>query len=128
VQRSLSLLALCACNAVFDIKSTRQIDARYFDAPADAAWGCPALGQRPVLDPQLHQDIVQWCQSYAVVAGRAIASCYLSNDFTVFEGLPHGMLSPAKGVPSTGGDDVYDQPRLSSDGLSPACRRSRGSS
>lgn len=112
-----ALLVLCACNQVFGVKDTRQVDARFFDAPADAAWGCPPLGQPPVLDPQLHQDILQWCMSYSIAGGHAVASCHEPSDFfDIYEGAPDQTLAPAPGVPANAGDDVYDQPRLSSDG------------
>ncbi len=75
-----TLLALAGCNQVFSLKPTSQlpaVDARYFDAPADAQAACPADGSPPVFSRTLHQVITQYCDGYTIspAVGLGVARC-----------------------------------------------------
>ncbi len=79
MRREVLVGALAGCNQVFALKTTSElpaVDARYFDAPTDAAPTCPPDGSPPTFSPTLHQ-IPQDCFGYTLSAttGLAIASC-----------------------------------------------------
>jgi len=116
VRRLVAVLLVGACNQIFGVKDTRQIDAAYFDAPADAPFTCPPPGIAPGFAPALHQDVLQNCIDYDVVGDRAIAECVTGGELVVSEGPRDQMMSPMSGIPVTAGNDMYDLPRLSSDG------------
>jgi hypothetical protein len=108
------VLLLCGCNQVFGLKETGQLDAAFFDAPADAPYACPPLGTAPRFAPQLTQFLVQRCDGYSVVtSGRAVASCKDGDGIErVFVGNRGEPLSIAPGVDLSG----PILPRLTHDG------------
>ena len=59
------LMTVAACNAIFGIKDTKQIDAAYYDAPIDAPFQCPGIGSNLVMSGVLHQEFAQNCLSYS---------------------------------------------------------------
>ena len=76
------MLALGACNQVFGLAPTTAlppIDAQQFDAPADAPYACPPLGQQPTFSAFFHQIISTGdCVGYSLSAPAmdlAIAMC-----------------------------------------------------
>ncbi|HSD90159.1 MAG TPA: hypothetical protein VLB44_21660 [Kofleriaceae bacterium] len=97
------LLALCACNQVFDLRSTKAIDARrdFFDAPLDAPYACPATGETPAFAPLFHQVIVQNCKDYAASQARhtGIALCddQYSGNYLLSDGPIDGPLTEIPG-------------------------------
>jgi len=76
-------LALTGCNWVFGISKTQltdspaAIDAKYFDAPADAPFACPAPGGTPQFSVVLHQVPSSPCSSYTETEDHqhAVATC-----------------------------------------------------
>ena len=94
------VLLLCGCNQVFGLQETGQLDAAFFDAPADAPYACPPLGTAPRFAPQLTQFLVQRCDGYSgVTSGRAGASCKDGDGIErVFVGNRGEPLSIAPGV------------------------------
>jgi hypothetical protein len=109
------VLAMCACNPVFGLRETQARDAQLFDAPADAPFQCPPIGMAPQFSPLLHQVGSQFCLQYTIVAGHAVAVCRAGDIFVVSEGPVDQLLVPAVGVDTPPLDEVYEQPRLSSD-------------
>ncbi len=74
-------LGLAGCNQVFGTsppKSAPAIDAQQFDAPADAPYRCPALGEVPVFSSHFNQAIATGdCIGYSRGASGdlAVAMC-----------------------------------------------------
>jgi hypothetical protein len=121
VKKLAVLVALAGCNNIFDLRSTQQIDAAYFDAPLDAPFACPAIGAAPAFSSFLHQHVLQDCTGYAITqTGRAVASCRTAagGPQGIYEGVVDEPLQPAAGLPpiQSEGFDGYDYPRPSPDG------------
>ena len=99
-----ALLLLCGCNQIFGIKSTDvipSVDARFFDAQADAPFLCPAIGTVPQFSPQLVLAVSQPCLRYRTSdAGFGAAYCHDASgpNGYVAEGVIGAMLKPSVGI------------------------------
>ncbi len=97
------VIAMCGCNQVFDLDSTRFVEPprEFFDAPSDAPFACPAGSFAPRFSPLLHQVFQQDCKDYVISteAQRAMALCLDPDTFEwrAAEGPIDGVLTP---VPS----------------------------
>jgi len=112
------VLALGACNAIFGLHETVERDGsvQYFDAPADAPFGCPAAGVQPRFKRNVTQAILQQCNDYTVsiVTGRALARCSEPTR-GIYEGKLDEVMTPARGfVPPA--SFMMESARLSADG------------
>jgi hypothetical protein len=111
-------IALGGCNSLYDITSTRSldaavpIDAQYFDAPPDAPPACPAVGGEPKFKAAYNQLTgVGNCVSFtpAFMWGKAVGVC----NSRIQQGALEGPIETELGVVPAG----YTQfPRLSQDG------------
>jgi hypothetical protein len=73
-------VALSGCNWVYGLDETRIRDGgttQFFDAPADAAFGCPLDGSEPLFKLALRQVPVANCYAYvpSFDSGKALAQC-----------------------------------------------------
>jgi hypothetical protein len=132
------VVALGACNQVLGLDRTQQVpptDAKYFDAPADAPYACPPIGQPPKFSSAFHQfDAGGNCTGYTRSTDQgniAMATCEVTMgaSFTVVEegeidksmmktmfvttGGPFGFVSP---VVAPDGDQVWVNRQLSTTG------------
>ena len=75
---AVAALTLCGCNQLYGLDQTTPLngDARYFDAPADAPFACPGIGETPGFSKVLHQ-IPQSClkTTASLNTDRAFAEC-----------------------------------------------------
>ncbi len=110
------VIAFGACNWAYDLDRTRpeNIDGppqQFFDAPADAPFGCPANGGQPRFKKALHQIPVGRCQSYSPSydANRALALC---------DGLLGLVQGPLDGpmAPMTPSNLSVSEPRIFPEG------------
>ncbi|MBA3397711.1 MAG: hypothetical protein H0T89_34120 [Deltaproteobacteria bacterium] len=94
---------LGGCTQVFGLAPTEQqpvTDAAFFDAPADAPFACPPIGETPQFSRVLNQ-IVQSCGEYsATTEGRAVALCTEPAN-QLAEGPLDGLLIPIAGLEQT---------------------------
>lgn len=114
------VVALSACNEVFDLRPTVATDAvrEFFDAPTDAPFTCPSLGGTPLFAPLFHQVIGQDCHSYQYSVDRQIALAMCTEpgdyDYRISQGPIDGLLTRLAGF-----DDpvfVLQDIRLAADG------------
>jgi hypothetical protein len=113
----LLLTTLVGCNAVLGNDRAVARDARYFDAPADAAFACPQAGSPPPeLNIELHGVFVQPCNDFSLRGTRATATCFAATVGQVAEGPAEGPLTRVDAFPADDIVGLYDQPRLSPDG------------
>src|SRR5512143_2261526 len=96
----ITLLALCACNQVFDLRPTKSVDAKhdFFDAPLDAPYACPATGETPAFGSLFHQVILQNCKDYEPSQAKqtGIALCddgQYTGNYLLSEGPLDGPLT-----------------------------------
>ena len=108
----LALLVVAGCNELLGLEATVPVDARLFDAPADAAPMCPAPGGEPRFGSAYTQVMAPDCSSYIPtrVWGKAVAYCPAIN---IAEGDDDGPLATAIVMPPS---DRYRFPRVSDDG------------
>ena len=109
---AIGLVGLCACNQIFGVNTSQVApvtDAQYFDAPVDAPFQCPPLGQAPHFSPVIHQPIIQDCSGYMVSPDRdwATAAC----ESQISQGVIDGPLTPITSLDST-----FSQPSLAPEG------------
>jgi len=107
-----TIVLLTGCNQVLGLDQTGVVDARYFDAPADAAAACPGPGVEPRFRPAYTQIPVPDCSSYIPTRewGKAVAYC---PSLDIAEGDDDQMLAMATTLPPS---DRYRYPRVSDDG------------
>jgi hypothetical protein len=115
---AVALLALCSCNEVWGLDKTiavGNVDARYFDAPADAPFTCPPIGQTPQFSRLFHQ-IPERCTEYSSSAttGRALTMCF-DPKMQIGEGPLDGPFTPIAGL-ETLNQQHFDAPRLVPEG------------
>jgi hypothetical protein len=114
------LLAIAAsgCNSIYDITSTRSldaavpIDAQYFDAPADAPPACPAAGVEPKFKAAYNQLAeAGGCTSFtpAFLWGKAVGVC----NSRIKQGALAGPMDTELGIVPLG---FTQFPRVSQDG------------
>jgi len=98
------VIAMCGCNQVFDLDSTRFVEPprEFFDAPIDAPFACPADSSTPRFSPLLRQVIAQDCKDYitSTEAQRAMALCVDLDTYELraAEGPIDGVLTPVPGL------------------------------
>jgi hypothetical protein len=111
--------ALAACDQAFGLKQTGVvggIDARYFDAPADAPYVCPPIGTAPTFAPSLTEGIAQNCTSYSHSASGGADHAMAWCDATaVFDGPSGGPLTKTSLVLDSGTQQVTSM-RLAPEG------------
>ena len=114
-------LAACGCNQVFGLEQTIGPSV-YFDAPVDAPFACPPVGQTPQFSRLLHQ-IPQRCSelSASLIADQAIAMCF-EPTMQIAQGTAVGPLEQIAGF-ETVNRIHYDAPRLMPDGDQVIIRR-----
>jgi hypothetical protein len=109
----IALLALAGCNQLFGSTSVAVQPGAQFDAPLDAPFACPAIGQTPQYSQYVHQFLARDCSFYGTGGSDAIASCTISGAETVVIGPIGSDLLPAVGLPSS---LLPLTPRLAPDG------------
>lgn len=103
-----------ACNAAFEVRETRLVDALAPDAPHS----CPTT-EVPGFTGFAIEEITQYCDDYAVNArvGLAVGRCYVQTPtggaFAIGMGAPG---SPLEYAPDFDVNRAYRVPRLSPDG------------
>ncbi len=94
---------LAGCTQVFGLAPTEQqpvTDAAFFDAPADAPFACPPIGETPQFSRVLNQT-VQSCSEYSTTTnGRGAAVCTEPVN-QIAEGPFDGLLTPVAGLEQT---------------------------
>jgi hypothetical protein len=108
----LALASCCACNQVFGLGETVPVDARQFDAPADAPYRCPAIGTQPRFAALLHQAITKNCIHYTTSAPSNRAAAYCIDIDAIADGAIDEVPQPTVFTP----DDKLDMPRLTPEG------------
>src|SRR4051812_8468463 len=121
----LVVAALAGCNSVLGNDRAFTRDARYFDAPVDAPFACPAAGSSPAeLSPELHGVFIQDCLDYSFQGDRASASCTdVGGIRQIYEGPRDGPLTLVAAIREDSLTVLHDQPRLSPDGTRLYARR-----
>ncbi len=111
-------IALGGCNQLFDIGSTRSldaaipIDAQYFDAPPDAPPACPAPGGEPTFKAAYNQlTSAANCTSFtpAFLWGKSVGVC----NSRISQGALDGPLDTELGIVPAA---YATYPRISQDG------------
>jgi hypothetical protein len=94
----LAVLAVAGCNQAFGLDRTQPVDARYFDAPIDAPFACPPLGETPAFSPSF-QQVVYDCREYSLSLDRQALALCGREPMLPFEGVIDGPLDrPAVGL------------------------------
>ena len=89
--RATLLVAVCACNQVFDLDRTR--------LPTNES-ECPPIGETPQFRPGLLQYAPRDCDGYNFRGTSAVASCFYPGGFVVEAGTVDGELGAASGIPA----------------------------
>jgi hypothetical protein len=106
------LVLLCACDQLFGLQTTIQIDAQFFDAPADAPFACPPIGTTPQYNPYVTLIAANGCVMYSPSfgTGHGVGLC----DGDIYEGPFEGPMKLV--VANSDPNSFLDLPRLSLDG------------
>jgi hypothetical protein len=113
--RSLTLLALCACNQTFGVREVVVIDGPSPDAP----FACPAPGMALQFSPLVHPWMVEDCADFTMDGAGTLAIGMCVDPTTSTKGIAQGPIAGPLVVASQfqGGSvrTRYDQPRLGPD-------------
>lgn len=117
-----TLVAVCGCNQVFDLRTTQLVDSSVrLDAAVDAPAVCPPVGTQLRVTGSLTQVVRQTCYGYtASVSTRiAVANCYdttnQSYTYKPMEGRLDDTLGPIK-VELASTDSTLDLPKITPEG------------
>jgi len=117
-------LVLCACNQLYGLEPTEPlpIEPVFFDAPADAPFACPPIGQTPQFSRLFHQ-IPQTCTEWtgSLISGKALAMCFQPT-MQIGQGPVEGPLAPIAGF-ETVNQVHFDAPRTLPDAEQVIIRR-----
>lgn len=107
------LLALLAgCNQVFGLAETVAVDARQFDAPADAAFQCPSPGSQPTFAALLHQAVTKNCVSYTTSTAANLGAAFCIDLDAIADGPIDELPERSTFTPA----QRFDMPRLTPEG------------
>ncbi|MGE5183869.1 MAG: hypothetical protein ACM31C_17485 [Acidobacteriota bacterium] len=109
------LVTLCACDSIFGLQPTKQggLDAKFFDAPADAPFTCPPLGTTPFFQTQPQQAVFDSCVAFQTTADGSLALAACTGQLAM--GPVSGPLAPVADL-AMYGTFVHQNASLSPEG------------